>query len=78
MITIKEAVKNSTAKFEKAIAGVLYYNLTIESVDVYQFTVDMNDRNDVSTATFESEYRGITLMKYINKAMKSETFIKIK
>lgn len=77
MITIKEAVKNSTANLEKAIAGVLYYNLTIENGDIYQFSVDMNDKDDVGTTTFEKEYRGITLMRYINKALNNETLIKI-
>ena len=76
MITIKDAVTNTTAKFSHAIAGVLYYNLFVGD-DIYQFSIDMNDKDDVGTATFVSEYRGITLMRYIRKAMETENFIKI-
>ena len=76
MITITEAVKNTTAKFSHAIAGVLYYNLYVNE-DTYQFEINMNDRSDVGTTTFFAEYKGITLMRYIRKAIESETFVKI-
>lgn len=76
MITIKEAVTNSTARFSHAIAGVLYYNLFVND-DVYQFPIDMNDKEDVGTTTFVNEYRGITLMRYIRKAIESENLVKI-
>ena len=76
MITIKEAVTNSTALFSHAIAGVLYYNLHVND-DVYQFSVDMNNRDDVGTTTFANEYRGITLMRYIRKAIDSGNLVKI-
>jgi len=76
MITITEAVKNTTAKFSHAIAGVLYYNLYVNE-DTHQFEINMNDRSDVGTTTFFAEYKGITLMRYIRKAIESETFVKI-
>ncbi len=76
MITITEAVKNTTAKFSHAIAGVLYYNLYVNE-DTYQFEINMNDRSDVGTTTFFAEYKGITLMRYIRKAIESETLVKI-
>jgi hypothetical protein len=76
MITVKEAVKDTTARFSHAIAGVLYYNLYVGE-DIYQFSIDMNDKDDVGTATFVNEYRGITLMRYIRKAINSENFVKI-
>ena len=76
MITITEAVKNTTAKFSHAIAGVLYYNLYVND-DIYQFEINMNDKNDVGTTTFFAEYKGITLMRYIRKAIESETLVKI-
>lgn len=77
MITIKEAVKNTTAKFSYACAGVLYYVVEIGE-DKYQFPVDMNNKEDVGATAFFSEYKAITLMRYIRKAMESENFIKIK
>lgn len=76
MITLKEAVTNSTAKFDHAIAGVLYYNLYVGD-KVYLFSIDMNDKDDVGTTTFESEYKGITLMRYIRKSIEKEELIQI-
>ena len=55
MITLKEAVKDNIAKFDHAIAGVLYYNLFTDD-GIYQFAVDMNDTSDVGTTTFMAEY----------------------
>jgi hypothetical protein len=77
MITIKEAVKDTVAKFYYACAGVLYYTVEVGN-DKYQFPIDMNDKEDVGTTAFVAEYKGITLMRYIRKAMNSENFIKIK
>lgn len=76
MITLKEAIKDTKSKFSHAIAGVLYY---IDEVgeDKYQFPVDMNDKNDVGEAVFGSEFKSITLMRYIRKAMDKGEFIKL-
>ena len=76
MITLKEAITDSTAKFDHAIAGVLYYALFV-GTDQYQLCIDMNDKDDVGTTSFDAEYKGITLMRYIRKGMKDETFVKI-
>ena len=77
MITLKEAIKNTTSKFSHACAGILYY-IDYVGDEHYQFPIDMNNKDDVGTATFFSEYRSITLMRYIRKAMDKEEFIKIK
>ena len=77
MLTILEIVKNTKSVFSHAIAGVLYYIVEVGE-EKYQFPIDMNDRNDVGTTTFVAEYKSITLMRYINKAIKNEEFIKIK
>lgn len=76
MITLKELVKDRLAKFSHAIAGVLYYTIQVGN-DVYQFPIDMNDRDDVGTATFFAEYRAITLMRYVRKAMENDLLVKI-
>lgn len=76
MITLKEAVINTKCKFSHAITGTLYYVLEV-GTDKYQFPIDMNDKVDVGNAVFEAEYRGITLMRYIRKAMETENFIKL-
>lgn len=74
-MTLKEIVTlSSPAKFSHAIAGVLYY--TIEADDkIIMFPIDMNDKEDVGTATFEAEYKPLTLMRYIRKAMNSDQLI---
>ena len=72
---LKEIVKDNTAKFSHAIAGVLYY-VVETSNGKYQFPIDMNDRDDVGT-TFVDEYKAITLMRYIRKAMEKDLLIKI-
>lgn len=74
-MTLKEIVTlPSPAKFSHAIAGVLYY--TIEADDkTIMFPIDMNDKEDVGTATFEAEYKPLTLMRYIRKAMNSDQLI---
>jgi len=77
MLSLKDAITGSVAKFDHAVAGVLYYTLFIED-DQYQLVIDMNDKDDVGTTSFESEYKGITLMRYIRKGMKDGSFVKIK
>lgn len=74
-MTLKEIVTlPSPAKFSHAIAGVLYY--TIETDDkTIMFPIDMNDKEDVGTATFEAEYKPLTLMRYIRKAMNSDQLV---
>lgn len=78
MITLKEAITGSVARFDHAVAGVLYYELHTPDLGVYQFSIDMNVKEDVGTSTFLAEYKGITLMRYIRKCMDNETFVKIK
>ena len=75
MITLKEAVKGTTANFSYACAGVLYYTINV-GTDKYQFPIDMNNKEDVGSTYFFPEYKGITLMRYIRKAMESENFIR--
>ena len=77
MITLKEAVKDTVAKFSYACCGVLYYVIEVGD-EKYQFLVDMNNKEDVGATSFVSEYKGITLMRYIRKSMESGDFIKIK
>ena len=74
-MTIKEIVTlKSPAKLSHAIAGVLYY--TIDAGDkIIMFPIDMNDKDDVGTTTFEAEYKPITLMRYIRKAIEKDLLI---
>ena len=74
---LKSIVKDNVAKFSHAISGVLYYIVTTKEGD-YLFPIDMNDRDDVGTTTFLSEYKAITLMRYIRKAIDKNELVKIK
>lgn len=77
-IIIKTLVSNlNKAYFSHAIAGVLYYRINVEN-SIYQFCIDMNDKDDVGTATFNSEEKAIHLMRYLNKSKKSGDLVLIK
>lgn len=71
---IKEIVKDNVANFSHAIAGVLYYNVKVGEKTCL-FPIDMNDKEDVGTATFEKSHKAITLMRYIRKAIKDNTLV---
>lgn len=74
-MTIKEIVTlKNPAKFNHAIAGVLYYTIDAED-KIIMFPIDMNDKDDVGTTTFEAEYKPITLMRYIRKAIEKDLLI---
>lgn len=74
-MSIKEIVTlKNLAKFSHAIAGVLYYTIDAED-KIIMFPIDMNDKDDVGTTTFEAEYKPITLMRYIRKAIEKDLLI---
>lgn len=74
-MTLKEIVKSSNpARFSHAIAGVLYYKIEVDD-KVVMFPIDMNDKEDCGTATFEAEYKPLTLMRYIRKAIDNDSLI---
>jgi hypothetical protein len=74
MEKIIDIVKDNTANFLHAVGGVLYYKIDTKKM-TYIFPIDMNDKEDVGTATFESEHKAITLMRYLNKAIKNNSLI---
>jgi len=77
-MTLKEIVTlQSEAKFDYAIAGVLYYSIEHPNGKI-TFPVDMNNKEDVGTTTFLSSYKPITLMRYIRKAIENNTLIEVK
>ena len=76
-MTLKEIVTlPAEAKFTHAIAGTLYYRITTDNI-VVEFPIDMNDKDDVGTTTFINEYKAITLMRYIRKAIAKDELIKL-
>ena len=74
-MTLKEIVTSpEPAMFSHAIAGVLYYTVKVGDKTVI-FPIDMNDKEDVGIATFEAEYKPLTLMRYIRKAIDKDLLI---
>jgi len=77
-ISITELVKNQTAEFEFYRSGKLYYNINHSNGNIYQFTVDVEDKDDIGFASFEKTHKALNLMRYVNKSIKDETFLKLK
>ncbi len=75
-INITEIVKNGKTELTHAVAGVLYYK-TDTNTHSYIFVVDMNDREDVGTATFDSHPKTIYMMRWIRRAMLNNSIIAI-
>lgn len=72
-LSIKDIVKNNTAKFSHYRKGFCYY--TVETSEgIYMFPVSIEDIGD---ATLLPEFKAITLMRYIRKAVESENFVKV-
>jgi hypothetical protein len=44
---------------------------------VTEFPVDITDTNDIGNATFTAEFRVVTLMRYVNKAIKDGTLVQL-
>jgi len=46
------------------------YEFTVEDT-VYEFPIDIGDKQEIGNAIFEQEHKCITLMRYIRKAIES-------
>jgi hypothetical protein len=79
MITLKDVVQNRerVARFSHYIDGNMYYIVEVEGL-TYQFPINIFNREDIGTTTIMAEYRAITLMRYIRKAIDSGDFIRVK
>jgi len=73
-IKVLDVVKDTTAKFEYASCQRLWYKV-ITNDKTYLFPVDLSDTDDVGTTMFRAEYKSITLLRYINKSIKSGDLI---
>lgn len=79
MVALMHIVKDRDrrAELSHAIAGVLYYRVDAEDGS-YMFPVDMNDRDDVGTSTFNASEKAITLMRYVRRAIGNDSLVRIK
>ena len=77
----KDLMKSKNmANFSHYCAGNLYYNIVVME-ELYQFPISTysypNLSEDLGTTNFNAEIRGSELARWITKAIKNETFIKV-
>ena len=72
MPSVKEIVKGNNATFSFYRTGNMFYNVVVEGT-AYCFPVSLED---IGGATLLAEFKAITLMRYIRKALKDGTFVK--
>lgn len=78
-VKILDLIKDGKrAKLTHAIAGCLYYRIYLDNGEVWQFCVDMNDKNDVGTATFLNDEKAIMLNRYIRKSKESGDLVQLR
>ena len=70
---IKSVVKDNTARFSFYRTGNMFYNVTVDGTE-YCFPVSLED---IGGATLLAEFKAITLMRYIRKALADGTFVKV-
>jgi hypothetical protein len=70
--SIKEIVMNNTARFSFYRSGNIFYTVEVNG-ETYQFPVPLED---IGGATLTAEFKAITLMRYIRKALAEGTFVR--
>ena len=69
--TVTEMVKNNNmAEFDCCIGSNLMYNYIVDD-KMYTVSVDVSDRADVGDGVSHKQEKVITLMRWINKAIKN-------
>lgn len=69
--TVTEMVRNNNmAEYECCIGSNLVYNYIVEDKK-YTICIDVSDRADVGDGVFHKKEKVITLMRWINKAIKN-------
>lgn len=75
---INAETKENKAKFSFYRSGKLYYTVVdAAGKALWEFPVDVTDTNDIGEATFEAEFKVITLMRYVRKAIANDSLIKL-
>lgn len=74
--TLIEIVKDNTAKISYICNGVIYFTVDVSGTS-YQFPIDGNDTSEWRDIYIYPEYKAITLMRWIRKAIENETLIQL-
>ena len=69
---IKQIVKDNMTRFSFYRTGNMFYTVDVEG-QKYQFPVSLED---IGLATLTAEFKAITLMRYIRKALTDGTFVR--
>jgi hypothetical protein len=72
-LKIKNIVKDNIARFSFYRSGNCFYEVAVDG-QKYQFPVSLED---IGGATLFAEFKAITLMRYIRKALADKTFISV-
>jgi hypothetical protein len=72
MPSIKQIVKDNMARFSFYRSGTMFYTVDVEG-QKYQFPVSLED---IGGATLTAEFKVITLMRSIRKALADGTFVR--
>jgi len=72
MPSIKQIVKDNMTRFSFYRTGNMFYTVDVEG-QKYQFPVSLED---IGGATLTAEFKAITLMRYIRKALTDGTFVR--
>lgn len=76
MHSLKEIVKDNTAKLSYICAGIAYYDISVDD-SIYQLGINSND-DEWKTTYLYPEFKAITLMRWIRKALDNGELIKMK
>ena len=75
--SLKQIVENgNTAKLTHICHGIVYYEINVGD-SAYQLAVNSMD-DEWNTTYLYSEFKAITLMRWIRKAIETETLIQLK
>ena len=75
--TLKQIVENGNkAKLTHICAGIVYYQINVGD-SAYQLAVNSME-DEWKTTHMYSEFKAITLMRWIRKAIETETLIQLK
>lgn len=71
---IKSVVQGNFVYFDSFRQGIFYYNVSVDGF-YFQFTIPVDD---IGTATMLHKDKAITFMRWIRKAIDSNTLIQLK
>jgi hypothetical protein len=71
--SIKEIVKDNIVEFSSYRADTFYYIVKVDA-DFFQFPIE---RKDIEGSTLMAKDKAILFMRWINRAIKEKSFIKI-